>query len=375
MQGTIRKRGTSWQALLNVRDSAAGKRRQLTSTHPTKAEAERWLTLTAARYGSGEGAAHSMRVADLLETWFEQKAPDWSPSNRRNVRNAIDRVIGPRFGEVPVLKLRAADLDQWYASLRRTLNPSTIRKYHNIVHAAYKMAERYDWVPSNPAAKSSPPKISRKPIEVPTLEELLLLTDACDAHDPRLGFAVHLAAVTGARRGEVLALRWSDFDERRRVVRIWNAVILGEGDKPTLKYGTKTGKERTVSLDDWTFEKLNEYRARCDQNAREAKVRLRETAFLFSNEIDGSEPMSPDYLSSMYEKARKTAGLNGLRLHDLRHYHATALLTSGVDVATVAGRLGHAGGGRMTLEVYAHFIEPADRRAAELAVKQLRQAS
>jgi integrase len=373
MRGTVRKRGKAWQALLTVQDSAQNRPRQLSATYPTKAEAQRWLTRTAAQYGMGEGAAHSMTVAELLETWWDQKSPDWSPANRRNTRNAIDRVVVPRFGEMPVLKLRASDLDGWYASLRRTLSPSTIRKYHNIIHAAYKLAERYDWVPSNPAAKASPPKLVRRPIDVPTLEDLLLLTSACDDYDPRLGFAVHLAAVTGARRGEVLALRWSDFDEHRRVVRLWNAVILGEGDKPVLKYGTKTGKERTIALDDWTFEKLAEYRKLCEDKAREAKVRLRDTAFLFSNEIDGSAPMSPDYLSSMYQKARAKVGLRDLRLHDLRHYHATALLTSGVDIATVAGRLGHAGGGRMTLEVYAHYIEPADRRAAELAVQQLRQ--
>lgn len=126
MQGTIRKRGTSWQALLNVPDSQKGTRHQISSTHPTKAEAERWLTKTCAQYGFGEGAAHSMTIGELLDFWFEQKAPDWTASNRRNSRNAIDRVLKPRFGNVAVLKLKAADLDQWYASLRRTLEPGTI---------------------------------------------------------------------------------------------------------------------------------------------------------------------------------------------------------------------------------------------------------
>jgi integrase len=402
MRGTVRKRGKAWQALLTVKDSATSRTRQLSATHPTKAEAERWLTLTAARYGLGEGAAHSMSVAELLDTWYDQKAPDWSPSNRRNMRNAIDKVVVPRFGDTAVLKLRASDLDQWYTTLRRTMNPGTIRKYHNIIHAAYKMAERYDWVPSNPAGKASPPKITRKPIDVPARTDVLALLEAakrvgdcdlgsslepcdacksaleggavttCERRDERLGFAVHLAAMTGARRGEILALRWSDFDERRRVVRIWNAVILGEGDKPTLKYGSKTGKERTVSLNDWTFEVLDEYRTWCEQRARQAKVRLRDTAFVFSNEMDGSVPMSPDYLSSLYQRARNKAGLDGMRFHDLRHFHITELLTAGVDVATVAGRVGHAGGGRMTLEVYAHFIEPADRRAADVAGAQLK---
>ncbi len=65
MQGTIRKRGTSWQALLNVQDSQKGTRHQISSTHPTKAEAERWLTKTCAHYGFGEGAAHSMTVGEL----------------------------------------------------------------------------------------------------------------------------------------------------------------------------------------------------------------------------------------------------------------------------------------------------------------------
>jgi integrase len=373
MQGTVRKRGASWQAILNVWDSAAGKRRQISSTHPTKAGAQRWITLTAAKYGCGEGAAHSMTVAELLQIWWDQKSPDWSPSNRRNMRNAIDKVLVPRFGETPVLKLRASDLDQWYVRLRRTVKPSTIRKYHGIMHSAFALAERYDWVPSNQVRKTSPPKLGRTPIAVPTLDELLLLTAACDSYDHRLGFAVHLAAVTGARRGEVLALRWSDFDDIRRVVRFWNAVILGDGDKATLKYGTKTGKERTVSLDDWTFEKLVEHRKNCEERARENRARIVDTSFLFSSEIDGSQPMSPDYLSSMYQRARKSVGLERVRLHDFRHFHATALLTSGVDVATVAGRLGHAGGGRMTLEVYAHFIEPADRRAAELAAQKLRR--
>ncbi len=237
------------------------------------------------------------------------------------------------------------------------------------------MAERYDWVITSPVSKASPPKLTRTPVTVPTIEEMLRLTSSCDSYDPRLGFAVHLAAVTEARRGKVLALRWCDFDNQRRVVRFWNAVVLGDGDKAVLKNGTNTGDERTVSLDDWTFERLVEYRATCDALATEANVRLQETSFLFSNDIDGRTPMSPGYLSSMYQKARLQVGLKHVRLHDLSHYHATALLTEGIDLATVAGRLGHTGGGRMTLEVYAHFIEPADRKAAEIAVLQLRRAS
>ncbi len=430
MQGTVRKRNEGWQALLNVKDSKTKKRRQLSATFDTKAKAERWLAVTAGKYGFGEGAAHSMTVAELLDAWYERKSPDWSPSNRRNTKNAIERVLKPRFGDIPVLRLHASDLDEWYSSLRRSLSPSSIRKYHGMLHAAYALAERYDWVPSNPVRKAEPPKLLKPEITVPTLDELLLLTAACDDYDPRLGFAVYLAAATGARRGEVLALRFSDFDAERKVVRFSNAVILGENDKAVLKHGTKTGGERTVALDDATFERLERHRQWCEETAtkatysvqelaerlgvrpgliydqirngnleatrmgrkvalskatverllgtpiaKEPKVRLRDTAFLFSNDSDGSTPMSPDYLSNMYQKARKKAGLEHVKLHAMRHWHATTLLTQGVDVSTVAGRLGHAGGGRLTLSTYSHFIEPADRLAAEVAMRQLNRGA
>ena len=87
MQGTVRKRGKGYQALLTVKDSNNGQRRQRSSTHATKGDADRWLALTASKYGIGNGAAHSMTIRDLLEAWYEQRHLDWSPSNRRFMRS------------------------------------------------------------------------------------------------------------------------------------------------------------------------------------------------------------------------------------------------------------------------------------------------
>jgi integrase len=205
------------------------------------------------------------------------------------------------------------------------------------------------------------------------MEQLLLLTAACDDYDPRLGFAVHLAAVTGARRGELLALRWSDFDLGRRVVQFAYAIVLGDGGKPMLKRGTKTGGRRTVSLDDTTIRRLAMFRELSEQRVRETGSRLIDTAFLFYKELGGAEPISPDAFSRMYEQARAKVGLKNLKFHSLRHWHATCLLNAGISVNTVAGRLGHSGGGRTTLSTYAHFLEPADRQAAEVAIRYLNQ--
>lgn len=89
-------------------------------------------------------------------------------------------------------------------------------------------------------------------------------------------------------------------------------------------------------------------------------------AFVFSNEADCSVPWRPDFVSLRFRRLRHGLGLDHVRLHDLRHFVATTLLGAGVDLRTGAGRLGHSGGGRTTVAVYAHFQEAVDREAADL---------
>jgi len=94
-------------------------------------------------------------------------------------------------------------------------------------------------------------------------------------------------------------------------------------------------------------------------------VKIGPTAFGFSQEIDGSTPWRPDSTTRAFARLCRRAGLEGVRLHDLRHYVATRLLASGVDVRTVAGRLGHRDAAT-TLNVYSHFLAEADRDAANV---------
>jgi integrase len=86
-------------------------------------------------------------------------------------------------------------------------------------------------------------------------------------------------------------------------------------------------------------------------------------AFVFSHQADGSAPWRPDYVSLAFTRLRERCGLDGVRLHDLRHFNATSLLASGTDIRTVSGRLGHADAST-TLDIYAHFVHEADEHAA-----------
>ncbi len=156
--------------------------------------------------------------------------------------------------------------------------------------------------------------------------------------------------MTGLRRAELLALKWFDVDldvgkltVRRNYVRVPGKII--EKD-------TKTHQMRRISLDPATLEVLAEHRQRYEDMARQLQTEPRDDAFLFSHRPERDVPYDPDTVTHRYSKMCRQLGIDS-HLHALRHYSATELLSAGVDLRTVAGRLGHGGGGATTLRVYA----------------------
>jgi integrase len=137
------------------------------------------------------------------------------------------------------------------------------------------------------------------------------------------------------------------------------------GPDGLVEKGTKTHAARRVALDDRTVEIIRAHRARMTERAVMCRVELADDPFIFSNAVDCSEPWFPDSVSRSFKRLCVEEGLPGVRLHDLRHFVASQLLSAGVDVRTVAGRLGHRNAAT-TLNVYAHFLEQADRGAADV---------
>ena len=146
-------------------------------------------------------------------------------------------------------------------------------------------------------------------------------------------------------------------------MRIERGVVMGPDG--LVEKGTKTHAARRVALDDGTVEIVRAHRVRMSERAAMCRVELTDDAFVFSNAVDCSEPWFPDSVSRGFKRLCVAEGLPDVRLHDLRHFVASQLLSAGVDVRTVAGRLGHRNAAT-TLNVYAHFLEQADRGAADV---------
>lgn len=380
--GSLRQRGpSSWQLRVHVgRDATTGRKRYLEETfRGPKREAERALAslvLKAERLAGRVGRDYT--VAHLLSDWIEHAGRELSPRTVDVVRGYIDGAIVPNIGSIPLTKLTPRDIDRLYTQLstvggpRVRYSPATVRRVHGILRRALGQGVRWAYISDNPAANASPPRVPRHELKPPAPAEVALLLKAANESDQNLATFVYLAASTGARRGELLALRWSDVHLKRGVLNIERGLILAGGD--VLEQGTKTHQARTVAIDAATVRQLLAHRERREELARQFAVRIAADSFIFSPEPGGTLPLRPDSVSRAFRRLCIQAGVKGVRLHDLRHYVATHLLGAGIDVRTVAGRLGHRDAST-TLNVYSHFLPEADRHAAEALGKLLEQAS
>ena len=348
MKGFMRQRGDSWELRVFLGlDPATGKQHDSSrSVRGGKREAQRVLAEMVAE------AERGLAV------------------RTKATRGYVDRNLLPSLGSRPLARLKASDLDAFYRRLQASggsggspLVVATVRRIHGILRCALGQGVKWGWIGVNPAAATTPPRVPVPDVKPPARDELARVLRRAADELPELACYLILAAATGARRSEVVAWRWSDLDLVGGTVSIARGVVLGP-DGLVVK-DTKTHSARRVSLDARTTQVVTDHHERMRQRAALCRLVLPGDAFVFSNSADGSEPWFPASVSRAFKRLCRMEGMGDVRLHFLRHFVATQLLSAGVDVRTVAGRLGHRNAAT-TLNVYAHFLVQADRDAADI---------
>jgi integrase len=293
-------------------------------------------------------------VADILNAWVEVNQEVWAESSRRDQEGRVRKVLADPIALVPLSRLGVADVEQWHARMRRAeVGELSIRNRQGVLRAALAQAVRWEWIGTNPAAAARLRQPKRVPRDGMSIDAVRAAIAAAREIDPAAGLALRLAAVAGLRRAELAALRWEDLEGYQLTVdKAVELVPTAQPGQPNLRLApTKTATRRRIRLDRQTVAELEALRAE-----REGV-----SPFLFSLEPG---PPSPARIGWWWTRARRAAGIDPKwRLHDLRHWTATAAISSGHDVRTVAGRLGHANPA-MTLRVYAHVVEGADEALA-----------
>lgn len=367
-------------------DPVTGRPRQASKTVRAKnataaqAELEEFRRSVAS---SPTGSSATVQAA--VEEWLRHSAVRGrSPRTIHAARSAAENAIYPELGAIPLKDLTPRHLDEWYRKLLtgegrryrtstqeanttagalppRRLSPATVRRHHAVLSAALSQAVRWGWIEHNPAARATPPELPRNELQVPTSAEVRKLLAAARSRRPEWGVLVALALVTGARRGELCALRWNDVEGG--TVRISRSVYRAGSERG--EKSTKGGRSRRIPLGEVGRTLLVDWRAVAEERAREAGVVLVDDSFVVSPLPDGSRPINPDTLSSVVHRLAQDLDLPHVHLHSLRHYAATELIGGGVSPRDAADILGHADPA-LTLRTYAHATVDRQHRASEI---------
>ena len=374
MRGHIRKRGSAYAVVVDIgRDPLTQKRRQKWhSGYRTRKQAEQALTEILSRLNQGTYVLPTKEtLSEFLDAWLKGtrsrvRESTWE-SYSRNVRVHVK----PQLGSAPLQQVTPADLNAFYARLLKSgrrdgkgLSPRTVRYIHTILRKALSDAVRWNKLTRNPADSADPPRPSAsratRPIQTWSADQLRAFLE--HVRDDRLYPLWLLAATTGMRRGELLGLHWSDIDLDNGRVTVQRS--LGSVAYRLTWSEPKTAKSRRqIALDPTTTEALRRHQQDMGLERQLLGITTPDPDVVFCEQ--DAQPLHPERVSKLFEQHTEDAALNRIRLHDLRHTHATLALQAGVHPKIVSERLGHSDIA-LTLNVYSHAIPALEETAASL---------
>jgi integrase len=373
MQGYVVRKGNQHYAVIyEGLDPLTGRERR--RWHPAgadRAEVEQLASRLAAAWVRDRSPRQSgITVAVYLtQRWLPENQARLKPSTLAGyARNAHLHVV-PRICRVPLRHLRPDHIERMYADLAVAgnhvrpggLDEKTIVEIHQMLRRALGDAARRGLIVTNPAAVALAPR--RRPLgssvaKAWNVYQLRAFLDHTAGH--RWHAALWTAANTGMRRGELAGLHWGDIDLDARTLSV-NRSLVSVGYELHESRGKTRTSRRCIDLDSTTVQVLREWRERraaedpnFDPNDRDAQV--------FA-QPDGTV-MHPQLIADAFKRKIRSSGLPRIRLHDLRHTHATLLLKAGVPIKVVSERLGHSTPA-FTMATYQHVLPGMQREAAE----------
>jgi integrase len=343
-----RWQGKRWRARWRDPDG-----RQRTKVFNRKVDAEQFLTSVQHRVLMGEYVdpnAGRVTVKEWCERWRGQQVH--RASTQVQVETSLRRHVYPSLGARELRSLRPSDVQAWVQARAQVLAPGTVEVVYRHLASALKAAERDRIIGRSPCQGIRLPKATPTELVVLTTEQVAALADAIA---PRYRVAVVLGAGAGLRLGEVLGLHVDRVDFLRRQLRVDQQLVTLGGAPPQLCPPKTASSVRTVPLADVVVEELAEH------------VRKFPPAdgLVVTTALDA--PVRRSTFHPAWDRARKAAGVEGVRFHDLRHHFASVLIAGGCSVKAVQAALGHASAVE-TLETYAH-LWPSDEDRTRDAIQ------
>lgn len=321
-------------------------------------------------------ANSSMRLADFIPKYLETAKKTLSPATYEFYKLKIDSLIIPALGHLKLKDINPSHIQKFINQLAaapkekrsgepvesgETLSPSTVRRYLTVLQSIFKQAVKLGLITDSPAKveRLTLPKAQAPKIEIFTKQEAARMLEALESEDLQFQTLVQLAIFTGARRGELVALKFSDIDFEQRKITIERAAYKIKG-QPLATKPPKDYETRTVTINESCCELLKLLKAEKIESAQRLGSQWSGGNWVFTQW--NGEMMNPMTPTKQFSKFLARNGLKHRKFHSLRHTSATLLLYAGVNIKQVQGRLGH--GDIETTNKYLHLIEEADVEAA-----------
>ena len=323
-----------------------------------------------AQPGAGVGSAHASAKVDLAAILKEkhltrQGLADMSGISIKAVYAAVKGERVSMEAAEAISEALGDRRDKLFSvdEVARTLSAKTIREYHRLIHTVLDQALKEGLVTVNVADRATPPKVEQRDVNYFQPEQVAAIREALELAPLKWKTLVHLLLITGARRGEILGLKWDKVDFNSNQVYICNN-ILYSADIGIYEDTPKTERsKRYVSLPTETMQLLRQYKAW--QNAERLRLGeyYQDKGFVFAQDTGG--PMHPDSVTTWLTRFSKRHGLPHVNAHAFRHTMASMLYFNGVDSVSISKRLGHAQVST-TANIYAHVMEAADKKNADI---------
>ena len=366
-QGSIIRRGKrSWRVKYDLpRDEAGGRRIAYATVKGTRKDAEKVLRAKLSAIDAGTHVDPSkLTVGEFLDDWLTKAAPlTAGPRTLERYQEFVRLQIKPHLGDVLLQALRPKHISDWHQTPidEGRIALVTIAAAHGALRTALERAVKTEVLARNVAKIITPPKTVRVEVTSLTKDQVADVLDKLAGHP--LYPIVAVAIGTGARRGEITALTWADVDLDGRAMTIRRSLEQTHAHGIRVKAPKTKAGTRTISLPALTVDALREHRIKTlELRLALGAGALPPDAPVFAT-IEGAWP-SPAAITDQWRTAVEQLNLPKVRLHALRHSHASALIATGLDVITISRRLGHSKAS-ITLDVYGHLFTNNDTAAAE----------
>lgn len=381
---TVEKRGDNYRITASAGYNADGKQIRKTLTwKPTPnmtekqiaKELERQKALFDDKVKNGQYLNGNIKFKDFAELWFRDYGKEHLRERTYLRYVELSERTYAAIGHLRLDKIQPHHLLDFYKQLaepgqnKRTgggLSPKTIKHYHTFISSVLERAVKWQVIPDNPARRVDTPKADKKQIQYLNDQQALLFMDALENESLEYRVIFSILLLTGMRRGELLGLEWPDIDFDAGVIHIRRTSQYAPGAGIYTDTTKTEQSKRPLAAPAELFDMLRQYRA--EQGERRLKLgdvwakEWAEHPRLFTQW--NGKPMHPNAPYQELQKLLQRNGLPKVSLHSLRHTNATLLIRQGTDVRTVSGRLGHSQTST-TLNIYAEFLQSADKSASE----------